>query len=146
MKLLLRMGVETVMTYERVQHLVEIDKNIYAAFVIDPAGNISELYIDPDSDLDRSKIGKIRSVLDIRSATLSERETVEGLLGRHKWDVLEYDKLKFIKLYPSGNLDHKMIVVIAACTKDPGDVVDSVIGYMNESEDEDMQPVDLFDL
>lgn len=136
----------TSLTYERVQHLVDIDKNIYAAFVIDPAGNISEFYIDPDSDFDRSKIGRLRSVLDIRSATISERETVEGLLGRHKWDVLEYDKLKFIKLYPSGNLDHKMIVVIAACTKDPGDVVDSVIGYMNESEDEEIQPMDLFDL
>jgi hypothetical protein len=38
-----------------------------------------------------------------------------------------------------------MIVVIAACTKDPGDVVDSVIGYMNESEDEEQAPPNLFD-
>jgi hypothetical protein len=36
-----------------------------------------------------------------------------------------------------------MIVVIAACTKDPGDVVDSVVGYMNESEEE--PPHNLFD-
>ncbi len=130
------------MTYERVQHLVDIDENIYAAFVIDPTGRISELYIEADSNLDKSRIERFKSVLDIKSATISERETAEGLLGRHKWDVLEYDKLKFIKLYPSGNLDHKMIVVIAACTKDPGDVVDSVIGYMNESEEEG--PVNLF--
>ena len=58
--------------------------------------------------------------------------------------LVKFDKFKFIKLYPSGNLEHKMIVVIAACTKDPGDVADSVISYMNESEDE--QPVhNLFD-
>jgi len=38
-----------------------------------------------------------------------------------------------------------MVVVIAACTKDPTDVVDSVIGYMNESENEEQPPVDLFD-
>ena len=57
---------------------------------------------------------------------------------------MEYEKFKFIRLYPSGNLDHKMIVVITACTKDPGDVTDSVIGYMNDSEDE--QPsLNLFD-
>lgn len=135
----------TLLTYERVQHLVDIDKNIFAAFVIDPAGNISELYIASDSDLDRPEIERLRLALDIKSATISEREAVEGLLGRHKWDVLEYDKLKFIKLYPSGNLDHKMIVVIAACTKDPGNVVDSVVGYMNESEEEDLPPVNLFD-
>ena len=48
-------------------------------------------------------------------------------------------------MYPSGNLDHKMIVVVAACTKDPGDVVDSVIGYMNESEEDEQPPNNLFD-
>jgi hypothetical protein len=125
------------MSFERVQHLVDIDEHIFAAFVIDPAGNISELFIAPDTDLDKSKIEKIKS------ATISEREAIKNLIGPHKWDVLEYDKFRFIKLYPSGNLDHKMIVVIAACTKDPGDVVDSVIGYMYDSEEE--PPHNLFD-
>jgi hypothetical protein len=37
-----------------------------------------------------------------------------------------------------------MIVVIAAPTKDPGDIVDSVIGYMNESKEEE-PPLNLFD-
>jgi hypothetical protein len=37
------------------------------------------------------------------------------------------------------------MIVVIACTKDPGDVADSVIGYMNESE-EDVQPsINLFD-
>ena len=36
-----------------------------------------------------------------------------------------------------------MIVVIAASTKDPGDVVDPVIGYMNDSEEE--PPHNFFD-
>jgi hypothetical protein len=133
------------MSFERVQHLVDIDENIFAAFVIDSTGAISELFIAPDSDLDKTKIERIRSVLDIKSATTSEKVAAERLIGHHKWDVLEYDRFKFIKLYPSGNLDHKMIVVIAACTKDPGDVVDSVIGYMNESEDEEQAPPNLFD-
>ena len=132
------------MSFERVQRLVDVDENIFAAFTIDLAGNIYELFVAPDSDLDKSKIEKIRSILDIKSATVSKREAAENLIGRHKWDIMEFDKFKFIKLYPSGNLEHKMIVVIAACTKDPGDVADSVISYMNESEDE--QPVhNLFD-
>ena len=131
------------MSFERVQHLVDIDEHIFAAFVIDPAGDISELFIAPNTDLDKSKIEKIKSVLGIKSATISEREAIKNLIGPHKWDVLEYDKFRFIKLYPSGNLDHRMIVVIAACTKDPGDVVDSVIGYMYDSEEE--PPYNLFD-
>jgi hypothetical protein len=133
------------LSYNRVQHLVDVEESIFAAFVIDPTRNLSELFIAPDSHLDKTKIERIRSVLDIKSATTSEKVAAERLIGHHKWDVLEYDRFKFIKLYPSGNLDHKMIVVIAACTKDPGDVVDSVIGYMNESEDEEQAPPNLFD-
>ena len=85
--------------------------------VIDRSGKISEIFVAPDSELTRSKIETISSVLDIRSVVTTEKEVVENLIGRHKWDVLEYDKFKFIKLYPGGNLDHKMIVVIAACYK-----------------------------
>ena len=133
------------MSYDRVQHLVDVDANIFAAFVIDPIGSISHLFIAPDSDLNKSKIEEIASVLDIKSTTTSKRAAAESLFGHHKWDVLEYEKFKFIKLYPSGNLDHKMIVVIAARTKDPGDIVDSVIGYMNESEEGEHPPLNLFD-
>jgi hypothetical protein len=133
------------LSYDRVRHLVDIDENIFAVFVIDPAGNISEVFIAPNSELDRSRIEKIKSLLDIKYATVSERQDAESLIGRHKWDVLEYDKFKFIKLYPGGNVDHKMIVIIAACTKDPGEVADSVVGYMNESEEEEQPPVNLFD-
>ena len=74
-----------------------------------------------------------------------KKEDVERLLGRHRWDVLEYDKFKFINLYPGGNLDQKMIVVIAASTKDTGDVADTVIGYMNDSEQNEELPSNLFD-
>jgi hypothetical protein len=133
------------MSYDRVQHLVDVDANIFAAFVVDPIGGISHLFIAPDSSLNKSKIEEIVSVLDIKSTTTSKRIAAENLIGHHKWDVLEYEKFKFIKLYPSGNFDHKMIVVIAARTKDPGDIVDSIIGYMNESEEGEQPPLNLFD-
>jgi hypothetical protein len=132
------------LSYGKVQHLVDIDENIFAAFVIDSDERISELYVAPDSDLDKSKIEKIRLALDIKYYSNS-KENAKSLLGEHKWDVMEYDRLKFVKIYPDGNLEHKMVVVIAACTKDPIDVVDSVIGYMNESEMEEQLPVNLFD-
>jgi hypothetical protein len=133
------------MSFERVQHLVEIDENIFAASVIDRSGNISELFIAPGSEFDRSKIEQISSVLDIRSIAAAEKEAVESLLGRHRWDVLEYDKFKFINLYPGGNLDQKMIVVITASTKDTGDVADTVIEYMNDSDQSEEPPSNLFD-
>jgi hypothetical protein len=133
------------MVFERVRNLVEIDENIFAAFVIDRSGNVSELFIAPGSEFDRSKIENVISALDIKSIAAAEKEAVESLLGRHRWDVLEYDKFKFINLYPVGNLDQKMIVVIAACSKDTGDVADTVIGYMNDSEQSEELPSNLFD-
>ena len=43
-------------------------------------------------------------------------------------------------------IDHKMRVIMAASTRDPGNVVNSVIGYMNESEeDKEQVPPNLFD-
>ena len=108
------------MSYDRVQNLVDVDENIFAAFVIDSIGSISHIFIAPDSDLNKSKIEEIASVLDIKSTTASKRVAAESLIGHHKWDVLEYEKFKFIKLYPSGNIDHKMIVVIAPPHKGSG--------------------------
>ncbi len=123
---------------------MDVDEDIFAVFVIGSDGRMSEIYTAPHSDLDKPKIERIILALNIKYyATTSEN--VESLLGCHKWDVLEYDKLKFIKIYPSGNLEHKMVVVVAASTKKPMDVVDSVIGHMNEAETEEALPVNLFD-
>ena len=69
------------MTYERVQHLVDIDENIFAAFVVDYNGSISELFIAPDSRLDKQIIEKFRTALNLKSNTIYERETMENLLG-----------------------------------------------------------------
>ena len=65
------------MWFKRVQHLVDIDENIFAAFVIDSTGAISELFVAPDSDLDKSKIEKIRSALDIKSALFRRKKLLK---------------------------------------------------------------------
>lgn len=62
------------MSYEKVQHLVDIDESILAAFVIDSDEHISEVYVAPDSDLDKSKIEKIRLALDIKYYTAPLKE------------------------------------------------------------------------
>jgi hypothetical protein len=59
-------------------------------------------------------------------------------LGNIRWEISEYDKLKIIKIYEPD----RSIVVVADRTKHPGDVADSVIGYLYESEEE--TPVSLF--
>jgi hypothetical protein len=62
------------------------------------------------------------------------------LLGKHIWDISEYDKIRIIKIYESNRL----VVVLSKSHIDPGDVSDSVLGYLHESDDDANQPPSLF--
>ena len=62
-------------------------------------------------------------------------------LGKHIWDISEYDKIRVVKIYESNCL----IVVLAKSHMDPGDVSENVLGYLHELDDDDSsQPASLF--
>ena len=67
-----------------------------------------------------------------------EQQATNPLLGEHLWDISEYDKIRVIKIYESNRL----IVVLAQSHTSPGEVADTVLGYLYESEEE--QPKSLF--
>jgi hypothetical protein len=67
-----------------------------------------------------------------------QRRTNPSSLGEHLWDISEYDKIRVIKIYESNRL----IVVLAQSYTSPGEVADTVLGYLYESEEE--QPKSLF--
>jgi hypothetical protein len=130
-------------SYDKVKHIVEVDENILAVFIVDSAGNISELFIAGDAEIDNSYVQAIQSNLKLRSIKEEKEEQEEektDLLGKHIWDISEYDKIRIIKIYESNRL----IVVLAKSHIDPGDVSDSVLGYLHESDDDTSQPPSLF--
>lgn len=85
----------------------------------------------------RSFIETIRTVLNIRFEGKNEGRKDQPL-GQHLWDVLEYDKVRIIKIYES----ERLIVVLAKSHSSPGDIAETVLGYLYESED--AQPKSLF--
>jgi hypothetical protein len=124
-------------SYDKAKHIVEVDEKILAVFIVDSAGMLSDLFVAEDANIEHSFIETIRSTLNIRFEGEPERD--KGLpLGRHLWDILEYDKVRIIKIYESARL----IVVLAKSHSSPGDVAETVLGYLYESEDE--QPKSLF--
>jgi hypothetical protein len=124
-------------SYDKAKHIVEVDEKILAVFIVDSAGTLSDLFVAEDANIEHSFIETIRSTLNIRFEGEPERD--KGLpLGRHLWDILEYDKVRIIKIYESARL----IVVLAKSHSSPGDVAETVLGYLYESEDE--QPKSLF--
>ena len=66
-------------------------------------------------------------------ATIKEEENLRSNpLGKHLWDISEYDKIRVIRIYEAN----RMIVVLAKCHTSPGDTADAVLGYLYESNEE----------
>lgn len=124
-------------SYDKAKHIVEVDERILAVFVVDSAGKISDLFIAEDANIDHSFIETVQSSLNIRFEGEQER-TKEQPMGKLLWNILEYDKVRIIKIYESTRL----IVVLAKSNLSPGDIADTVLGYLYESEED--QPRSLF--
>jgi hypothetical protein len=128
-------------SYDKAKHIVEVDKNIVAVFIMNPDGNISDLFIAEDAKIDSSMVESVRSGLNLNKFEKSNKEqqaTHPSSLGEHLWDISEYDKIRVIKIYESNRL----IVVLAQSHTSPGDVAETVLGYLYESDEE--QPKSLF--
>jgi hypothetical protein len=124
-------------SYDKAKHIVEVDERILAVFIVDSTGKISDLFIAEDANIDRSFTETIRTTLNIRFEN-KNKSTKDQPLGQHLWDILEYDKVRIIKIYES----ERLIVVLAKSHLSPGDIAQTVLGYLYESEDE--QPKSLF--
>lgn len=121
-------------SYDKAKHIVEVDEKILAVFIVDSAGKKSDLFIAEDANIERSFIETVRSTLNIRFEDGEER-TKEQPLGKHLWDILEYDKMRIIKIYESDRL----IVVLAKSHSSPGDIAETVLGYLYESEEDHLR-------
>jgi hypothetical protein len=124
-------------SYDRAKHVVEVDERILAVFIVDSTGNISDLFVAADANINHSFIETIRTILNIRFEGKNE-SIKDQPLGQHLWDILEYDKVRIIKIYES----ERLIVVLAKSHSSPGDIAETVLGYLYESEDQ--QPKSLF--
>jgi hypothetical protein len=127
-------------SYDKAKHIVEVDKNIVAVFIVNPESNISDLFIAEDAKMDSSMVESIRSALNLKfeKNKQEQRRTNPSSLGEHLWDISEYDKIRVIKIYESNRL----IVVLAQSHTSPGEVAETVLGYLFESDEE--QPKSLF--
>jgi hypothetical protein len=105
---------------------------------VNPDGNTSDLFIAEDAKIDRSMVESVRSALNLKFEN-NQEQTNLPLLGEHLWDILEYDKIRVIKIYELNRL----LVVLAQSHTSPGEVAETVLGYLHES-DEEEQPKSLF--
>jgi hypothetical protein len=132
--------------YEKIKHIVEVDENILAVFTINSDEKTSDVFIAPDAKIDTSFIEIVRAKLDLKFKTIDkaveDEDKGEGkgeensrakLIGRHLWDISEYDKIRVIRIYEANCL----IVILAKSHTMPGDTADTVLGYLYESNEDD---------
>ena len=115
-------------SYDRAKHIVEVDDRILAVFIVDPTNRVSDLFIAHNANIDESFVEKVRDSLNIKF----EEEQPNHPLGAHLWDILEYDMIRVIRIYEP----HRLIVVLAKSHTSPGDIAETVLGYLYESEEE----------
>ena len=68
------------------KHLVEVDEKIMAVFIMNPDGNICDLFIAEDAKIDSSMVKSLRSALNLRFEITEQRRTNPSL-GEHLWDI-----------------------------------------------------------
>jgi hypothetical protein len=123
-------------SYDRAKHIVEVDERILAVFIVNSTGRISDLFVAEDANINHSFVETIRTTLNIRFEGKNE-STKDQPLGQHL-DILEYDKVRIIKIHES----ERLIVLLAKSHSSAGEIAETVLGYLYESEDE--QPKSLF--
>ena len=106
--------------YDKVKHLVEINDNILAVFVINSSNQMEGIHIAKNAGIDKSTIEQIfTSILipDIESkAKYSEKNLYDkkNILDLLLWEVSEYRKLRILKIFEKEKI---IVVIIKSNTK-----------------------------
>lgn len=122
--------------YDKIRHLVEVDDDILAVFLINSMNSpdMKELYIAKNANIDKNYIDSLVRVLGLSQITDVEKLQISGIkqekeeyniLGKIKWIVIEYDKLRILKIF---EYDKTVFVLINSNTQ-LEHTVDNILGY-----------------
>ncbi len=127
--------------YDKIRHLVEVDDDILAVFSANSMNSpdMKELYIAKNANIDKNYIDSLIHVLGLNQvidvekppqehAIGQEEEKVENdnnILGKIKWKVTEYERIRILKIYEFD----KMIFVLINSNTQLEHTVDNILGY-----------------
>ncbi len=125
--------------YDKIKHLVEVDDDILAVFSINSMNShdMKELYIAKNAKIDKNYIDSLvhllglNQVIDVEKPQVSaigqekEIEKDDNLLGNIKWIVMEYDKIRILKIFE----EDKTIFVLINSNTQLEHTVDNILGY-----------------
>ncbi|MGN6624782.1 MAG: hypothetical protein ACTHKK_11625 [Candidatus Nitrosocosmicus sp.] len=121
--------------YEKVRHLVQINDNILAVFIMDSLNQIRDVYIAKSSNIEKSLIEQISKILITNSEhknTIQEIDNPsENLMGYLLWDVSEYSRFRILKIYEK----EQVVVVLIKTNTKLENTVNNILGYYFDNDD-----------
>ena len=125
--------------YDKIKHLVEVDDDILAVFSINSMNSpdMKELYIAKNANIDKTYIDSLVRILGLSQVIDVEKPQVSGikqeeeiekdlnLLGKLKWIVREYEKIRILKIFEYD----KIVFVLINSNTQLEHTVDNILGY-----------------
>jgi hypothetical protein len=134
-------------SYDKIKHLVEIEEDIFAVFTINSTGESYGLTVAKNIDFEKSLVEKIYTNFNTilkQDDKITEILTTSSsdILGRLKWKVIEYEKIRILQIADKN----KIVVVLIKSNTTLDETVDNILGYYyeDEEEEEDNIPKSLF--
>ncbi len=115
--------------YDKIKHLVEVDDDILAVFVVE-SSHIQDLYIANNANIDRKYIDSIFDAigLDETDKVVREQKGTDydnKLLGKLRWVVSEYDNVRVLKMIEKD----RIVVVLVNSNTQLRHTIDNILGY-----------------
>ena len=122
-------------SYDKIKHLVEVDDDILAVFVVESA-QIRDLHIAKNANIDRMYVDSIFNKLNFGygdESTLEEKGINDDNrpLGKLVWVILEYENLRILKIIDKG----KIIMVLVNSRTKLQHTIDNILGYYYDADE-----------
>ena len=88
-------------SYDKIKHLVEIEDDIFAVFTINSNREVNDLNIAKNIHIEKRLIENISTNFKdiLKEENLKSITNSNDLLGKLKWKILEYEKIRLLCIY-----------------------------------------------
>jgi hypothetical protein len=126
-------------SYDKIKHLVEIEDDIFAVFTINSTGEAYGLTVAKNIDFENSLVENIYTNFnmilnqdDKITDIFGNSNSSSDILGRLKWKVTEYEKIRILQIADKN----KIVVVLIKSNTTLDETVDNILGYYYEEEED----------
>jgi hypothetical protein len=121
-------------SYDKIKHLVEIEDDIFAVFTINAKGEVNDLNIAKNIDIEKRLIENISTNFKdiLKEENVKSITNSNDILGKLKWKILEYEEIRLLCIFEIN----KTVVVLIQSKTTLDETVDNILGYYYEEEDD----------